>query len=96
MENENIKINWILDELRSVAIIDDKIIGECEIEEYNGAWAIVHTGVREEFGGRGIAKQLVLKVVEAARKSNKKILPICSYAKKMLEDKDEYKDVLVK
>jgi predicted GNAT family acetyltransferase len=50
--------------------------------------------VKQEFGGRGIAKRLVLAVIEEARKQNKKINPICSYAKKMMESSDEYKDVL--
>ena len=73
---EEIKIIWNEKELRSLALDNDKAIGECEIELSNNAWAIVHTGVREQYGGRGIAKQLVLKVIEEARKQNKKIIPI--------------------
>lgn len=93
---EEIRIIWDEKELRSLALDNDKVIGECEIELSNNAWAIVHTGVREEYGGRGIAKQLVLKVIEEARIHNKKIIPICSYANHMMMGKEEYQDVIEK
>ena len=96
MENtqEEIIINFNQRESRSVALNDDNIIGYCQYKEENNIWSITHTVVKQEFGGRGIAKRLVLAVIEEARKQNKKINPICSYAKKMMESSDEYKDVL--
>lgn len=96
MENtqEEIIINFSLRESRSVALNEGNIIGYCQYKEEDNVWSITHTVVKQEFGGRGIAKRLVLAVIDAARKSNKKINPICSYAKKMIESSDEYKDVL--
>ena len=91
---EDIIINFSLRESRSVALYNDDIIGYCQYKEENNAWSITHTVVKQEFGGRGIAKRLVLAIIEEARKNNKKINPICSYAKKMMESSDEYKDVL--
>ena len=97
MENvkEEIIINFNLRESRSVALNNGDIIGYCQYKEQDNVWSITHTVVKQEFGGRGIAKRLVLAVIEAARKNNKKINPICSYAKKMIESSDEYKDVLI-
>ena len=89
-----LKIEFHMDESRSVALLGSKVIGECEIIESNSKWAITHTGVREEYNGRGIAKMLVLSIVDAARENNMKLLPLCSYAQKVLIDKEEYKDVL--
>ena len=96
MENtqEEIIINFNQRESRSVALNEGNIIGYCQYKEENNIWSITHTVVKQEFGGRGIAKRLVLAVIEEARKQNKKINPICSYAKKMMESNDEYKDVL--
>ena len=96
MENvqEEIIIKYSARESRSVALFNDDIIGYCQYKEENNVWSITHTVVKQEFGGRGIAKRLVLAVIEGARKNNKKINPICSYAKKMMESSDEYKDVL--
>ena len=79
---------------QSLALEDNKQIGECQFEVKDNTWYITHTGVCPEFGGRGIAKKLVLKVIEEARKTHAKIVPICSYAAKMMIDNPDYKDVL--
>ena len=92
---EEIIINFNQRESRSIALNEGNIIGYSQYKEENNIWSITHTVVKQEFGGRGIAKRLVLAVIEEARKQNKKINPICSYAKKMMESSDEYKDVLI-
>ena len=79
---------------RSAAYKDGNLIGECEFDVCDNKWNIVHTGVRPAFEGQGIAKRLLNKVVEQARLKNIKIVPICSYAKKVMEGKEEYKSVL--
>ena len=81
---------------RSAAYIDGNHVGECEFCAENNVWSITHTGVDPAYGGRGIAKLLVLKVIEEARRQQVRIIPICSYAKRMMEDKEEYDDVLEK
>jgi len=55
---------------------------------------IDHTRVFEGFEGKGIARQMVLSAVNFARADNRKIIPVCSYAQKVLTRTDEYKDVL--
>ncbi len=55
---------------------------------------IEHTGVNQEFGGKGLAKQLVIAGVEFARKNHKKIIPLCPYAKATIEKNAELQDVL--
>ena len=89
-------INIIFDEAnnQSLAYLDQVLTGECQFEIKEDKWYIVHTGVRPEYGGRGIAKLLVKRIIEEARKRGKKIVPICSYAQKMMLNNDEYKDVL--
>ena len=91
---EEIIINFNQRESRSIALNEGNIIGYCQYKEENDVWSITHTVVKQEFGGRGIAKRLVLAVIDEARKQNKKINPICSYAKKMMESNDEYRDVI--
>ena len=89
---EEIIVKMIAKEKRSIALNNEDIIGYCQYKEENNVWSITHTVVKQEFGGRGIAKRLVLAVIE---EQNKKINPICSYTKKMMESSDEYKDVLI-
>ena len=79
---------------RAAAYDRGKLIGECEFEDSGDRWVITHTGVREAYEGKGIARKLVLKVVEAARAKGVKICPLCPYAKKMMAGKEEFKDVL--
>ena len=50
----------------------------------DGNWDIYHTGVSEEYRGKGIAKRLVYKLLEEAERNEVKVTATCSYAKKML------------
>ncbi len=92
----NHDIRVVLDEKRqcALALDHDKEIGECcwEISaDYSAndsavsSWTIVHTGVRPEYEGKGIAKRLVFKVAEEAEKRKLKVIPVCSYAAKIME-----------
>lgn len=56
---------------------------------------IDHTYVSDSLRGQKIGLQLVNKVVEYARMENKKIIPLCPYAKRVMTESDEYKDVLI-
>ena len=82
-------------ERQALAYDGDKPNGECEYTvDRTGKWVIVHTGVRPEYNGRGIAKRLVEKIIEAARERGTKIIPVCSYAQRMMSGKEEYRDIL--
>lgn len=55
---------------------------------------IDHTGVRDELRGKGIAQKLVNHVVDFARKENKKVIPLCPFAKNHIEKDPNMQDVL--
>jgi predicted GNAT family acetyltransferase len=55
---------------------------------------IDHTEVNDEYGGKGLGKQLVKAGVEFARENNLKILPVCPFAKKIFSITPEFADVL--
>ena len=71
---------------RSIALDGEKLIGECEYSETPDGWVIYHTGVRPEYEGKGIARRLVYKVIEAAERNGVQISATCSYAAKVLSD----------
>ena len=91
---EVIKIVFDEPNNQSLAFVNEVNAGECQFDIKDDKWYIIHTGVRPEYGGRGIAKQLVKCIIKEARKRGKKIVPICSYAQKMMLNNEEYKDVL--
>lgn len=80
---------------RFVLYNDDVFAGEITYN-WSGDEKIVvdHTGVEKQFGGQGFGKMLVMKVVEFARDKKIKIVPVCPYAKKVLERDDSFADVI--
>jgi predicted GNAT family acetyltransferase len=59
-----------------------------------GNMVVEHTIVDEALRGNDIGAQLVSEGVTFAREKNMKIVPVCTYAKKLLERSKEYEDVL--
>ena len=55
---------------------------------------INHTEVAETARGKGVGKKLLHKIVEKARTENKKILPLCPYAKHEFIKDSSLEDVL--
>lgn len=95
-EQDSIRIVFEAENRQALAYDGDQVIGECQYTmERPDKWVIVHTGVRPEYNGRGIAKRLVECVIEAARERGAKIIPVCSYAQRMMIGKDEYKDLII-
>lgn len=80
---------------RFVIYENEKFAGEMTL-----TWAgkekfiIDHTGVEENFNGKGYAKQLVMAGVEYARENNLKIIPLCPYAKSRFDKDKSIGDVL--
>ena len=80
-----IKIVFEKEKNRSAAYDEDKNIGVCEFKVSGNNWTITHTGVDTNYGGQGIAKKLVMAVKEEADRENINIIPVCSYAVKVLQ-----------
>lgn len=57
---------------------------------------VKHTIVNEGHNGKGLGKKLVNKIAEYAKEENKAIIPECTYAKKVLEGNEEFREVLAK
>lgn len=91
-----IKIVYEVEKKRSAAYDDKKNIGECTYSESPNLWIIDHTQVEKEYGGLGIASKLVAEIVDKARKKNKKIVPLCPFAKKEFIENTSYHDVFSK
>lgn len=55
---------------------------------------IDHTFVESHLRGEGIAKDLVAEGVKFARENNLKVMPLCPFAKAIIERTPEFQDVL--
>lgn len=73
---------------------EKQLIAEITFTEPNDEFFIIdHTFVDDSLRGKGIAQALVKEVVTKARREQKKILPLCPFAKLEFEKKKEYADV---
>ena len=88
------QIRYEVEHGRSAAYDGENRVGIAEFEDADGRWVITHTEVDPAYGGQGIARRLIEEVIAAARRDGAKIVPLCSYAAKMMRRTDEYADVL--
>lgn len=56
---------------------------------------IDHTEVDESYNGKGVGKEMLEAAVDYARKNHKSIIPLCPFAKAMIQKHEEMQDVLV-
>lgn len=81
---------------RRAAAYDEGIfIGESTYSGSETMWIIDHTAVDNNYGGRGIASDLVAELVNRARENAVKIMPLCPFANREFKKKSEYADVLL-
>ena len=84
-----VTVDFEEDICRSAAYSKDGQIGECDYKKTSDGWVIYHTEVDPAYGGKGIAKRLVYKLVEAAERAGEKVIPTCSYAVKVLDERKD-------
>jgi len=96
MINEEPNLSYKMNEARCQAecIYQNKVIGVCQFDIENNTLNINHTIVKDNFSGLGIAKKLVLIVVDFSSNNGLKINPVCSYAQKLLTSDDKYSYIL--
>ena len=75
---------------------EEEALAKMEFSHNGDDIIIDHTLVSEQLRGQNVGRQLLEKVVGFAREKNKTIIPICPYAKAVLNKNDQYLDVLHK
>lgn len=71
--------------------------GEIIYEELGNELLIIkHTYTHDGFQGQGVGKKLLNGMAEKARMEEKKIRPVCEFAKGVMEKNEVYQDVLEK
>lgn len=60
----------------------------------DGVMKIIHTGVPDAVGGRGIAAEMTKFALDTARRDGLKVVPICSYTVAYVRRHPEYSDIL--
>ena len=60
----------------------------------DGTITIDHTEVASNHRGEGLGEDMVAAGVKYARENNLKIIPLCSFAKKIIDKTPDFRDVL--
>jgi uncharacterized protein len=78
-------------------VVDEKIKASMTFSKAGDQLMIIdHTEVDDSLKGKGIGLQLVQEAVTWARTNNKKIIPLCPFAKSAFDKHSEFGDVLSK
>ena len=64
---------------------DDGHVAELVYERRPGELVLIHTGVPEELGGRGMGGQLVQAALDEARRQKVKVIAQCEFARGWIE-----------
>ena len=75
------------------SVVVEGLPAEIEYRRDNGTITILHTGVPDAIGGRGIAADLVRAAFDWARAQGLKVRTACSYSQAWLEKHPEYGDL---
>lgn len=70
-----------------------QVVGTAEYVERDGTVVFTHTEVPPQFGGRGIAGQLVRASLDDARERGLKVVPECAYYANWIVKHPEYADL---
>lgn len=74
---------------------DSARVAEMSYSRVNAALIIVdHTEVEPAFGGQGLGRKLLGALVDWARTTGTKIMPLCPYAKAQFDKDASLRDVL--
>jgi predicted GNAT family acetyltransferase len=55
---------------------------------------IDHTEVNPDFKGEGVAKKILNATIDFAKENKLKVIPLCPFAKSVIEKTPEYQEVL--
>jgi predicted GNAT family acetyltransferase len=73
---------------------DSVVLGYAEYNRRHGQIEFTHTLVEPEYGGRGLAGQLVQFALDDARAKGEAVLPFCPYVKAWIGKHPDYLDLV--
>lgn len=79
---------------RFYIILPDHAEASLQYTRHDGVWSADSTRVPDAYGGRGIAGELVVALVAAAREEGVKIRPDCSYVARWFEKNTAHADLV--
>lgn len=73
--------------------VEEGVAGFAQFLDRDDRRIFFHTEIAEEFGGRGLAGQVVEEAVTATRAEGRTVVPVCPYVKRWLTKHPEHADI---
>jgi predicted GNAT family acetyltransferase len=90
----NVTVSAAPERGRYEIFVDSKPAGFTEYHPSPGAITFVHTEIDPEFGGQGLAGQLVRNALDDVRKQGRAVLPQCEFVRGFIAKHGEYLDLV--
>jgi predicted GNAT family acetyltransferase len=79
---------------RFEVFVDDVRAGLADYKPSGDNRAFVHTEISEDFGGQGLAKQLIQAALDATRAEGLGVLPFCPFVHGFITKNHDYLDLV--
>ena len=74
--------------------VGDVLAGFTEYRPRGDRYAFVHTVIGDEFGGRGLASQLIKGTLDQIRSRGIAVLPYCPFVRRYIQRHPDYQDLV--
>ena len=81
-------------ESRFEILVDQRLAGYVDYRKDGDEYALPHTRVYPEFGGRGIGSQLIVGTLDAIAERGGTVLPFCPFVPKVIRDHPQYLELV--
>jgi len=81
-------------ESRYEIFVDDRLAGFTEYRRHGHRADFVHTEIADEFGGRGLATDLIRAALDDARRREWQVRPYCEFVKAFIAKNEDYLDLV--
>ena len=81
-------------ESRFEILVDERLAGYVDYRRDGDEYALPHTRVFPEFGGRGIGTQLIIGALDEVATRGGTVLPYCPFVPKVIRDHPEYLELV--
>jgi predicted GNAT family acetyltransferase len=74
--------------------LDGTLAGFVEYHNSGGVIAYLHTEIKPEFGGRGLATELIRATLDLAREAGLAVEPFCPFVRGFIRKNPQYRDLV--
>lgn len=77
-------------------LVDGKVAGLAMYRHRDDAIVVTHSEVNPEFRGQGLGNELAKRTLELIRSRGEKVVPVCPFFARFVEEHPDYDDIVVR